>query len=423
MTLAVLLFSIFVARYKVDTFNNPTTYFSLWWGCWTLLSCFGLFNLDSPSIRTYFVINTCMAMFATGCILVIKKSKNTYLYKGSLKNTNNKIQIILLLVLLYFVYRTFYVITFYHISVQEFRGYAFISTSDFDPLFGSNQIRLIFSIIVPPLVLANVLIELSYYFLNIDRKTRSRSFHLSIVNLILYNAIMMGRIEVFRFILFFVLCSLVVKGIKKHKKIKNMKTKAGLLTMIIVFFTYIRMNDTESLIVYLFRSIVVYFTGSFIALDQFLNSYYISHPFSYKYGGAFFGGLQELFILVVRRFDKGAVSVNLELSSYADKAINIGGQQNYNAFYTMIYNFYADGGLIAAIILSLILGVVVGVSYNYFKRKTSAFSLSLYIYLIHISIFASLRWELSGTWAWFVIICLYYLEGRNLKKGLTTIEL
>lgn len=419
MSMAVVMLSIFVTRFKTNTFNNPVTYFSLWWGFWVILSSFGFYGLNIPSIRTYIIINLCVLSFCIGCIVVLRKFNSTdsgqHFFKSDLK-VNNRIQIVLMLILLYFVYRSLNVILSYGITIQEFRGYAFISNSEIDPLFGSTQIRLLFSIIVPPLVLGNTLIEISKYFLMGLKKENRWSLYLSISNLILYNLIMMGRIEIFRFILFVVLGIFIVKGVKQSKKIKNIKSKVLMLVLMILFFTYIRTNESESVLAYLFKSIIVYFTGSFIALDQFLNIYFIQPVFEYKFGGAFIGGIQELYILALRRIDKTAESVNLELSGYANQAINIGSDQHYNAFYTMIYNFFADGGLIAAVICSLIFGLIVGFSYNYYKRKTSAFSLSLYIYLLHLAIFASLRWELTGTWAWLVLPVLYYFSGKKLKQ-------
>lgn len=173
-----------------------------------------------------------------------------------------------------------------------------------------------------------------------------------------------------------------------------------------VIMSFIRAGKEESILFIAYEYLIRYFTAPFIALDTFIHNL---HMGEFYFGRVTFTPLDTIFVYFTRRFDDSVVNISESISHYTRDFIDIGNGYTHNAFYTSIYNFYLDGGIIALIIISLVLGIIVGVTYNKFSQRPNLFTASLLILLIYITVIATLRWEFINLWPMVVIIYLFLL--------------
>src|SRR5690606_30187847 len=137
---------------------------------------------------------------------------------------------------------------------------------------------------------------------NKSNKVRNISLLFSSLNLILYSGVMMGRIEVFRLIVLYVLSILIYKAFSKsNKKVLNIKLKIKkryiiMLAVLLVSFTYIRdiNNSLWTAVSNAIEQFFIYFIGPFIAFDKFVSNFN-SHQFELGWGRGFLGGLEIIF--------------------------------------------------------------------------------------------------------------------------------
>src|SRR5699024_6116960 len=122
----------------------------------------------------------------------------------------------------------------------------------------------------------------------------------------------------------------------------------------------------------------------------------------YQFGRVTFSGLDEIFIVILRKFDDTIVNIKYYTGPYTSEFINIGDGVTYNAFYTSIFNFYLDGGLLGVILMSFVFGAIIGKVFNTYLKSPNIFNLALLIYLVYLSLVSSLRWELQSPMYWFV---------------------
>lgn len=420
-------FFIFISYLKVGTINNPVTYFNIWWGFWFFLSLQGIFGLYEMSLYTFSIIFFGNFMLSLGILLIIKNNKsNTIIIENNLKwKYINIFQVMLMIVIAFFLFRTVITLSTTGLDSGDFRNIYIYGTNN---IFGSQGIRFIFLNFIRGLILTFFIISIATFFLNKGNKGNKVALALSSLNIILYSGVMMGRMEIFRLVIIYVISILVIKSLSKSSshlgvfKLKIKKRYLILVSILLISFTYLRdMNNTFiDSITRTIEQFFIYFTGPFIAFDQFVNEF--SFSFETGWGRGFLGGIEVIFNGLSGLFIKSdGGSYATYLSRYTNERIMIGDDQSFNALYTMYFNFFADGKLIAVLICTFIIGIVIGLIYNYMTIKVSVYSLAVYLYLIHILIFGSIGWPLDGLSGWMVLInvLLIYIivEKIHLKRN------
>lgn len=417
--LCIIIIFSFLSKAKTGTYNNPIVYFNFWWGGWLFISYFGLLGIDVPNIRTYLIVMLYMVLFSIGCLLIIKRvnpiqnSLKKELTKSSeykLK-TLNIIQLFILLILIPFVIKA--IPNILNMEASTYRT-AIYSTNI---LYSSNTIERAFDYIIQPMIVTGLLLGGLSTLLGFKYR---KLFIISVLNAILYSIMTLGRWYFLRIIAFLLLGYLLLiltrktnlnkKVLRSNKRLLLVLLPVGFIAILVSSF---RANNTNSILYTFYEYVVRYFTGSFVALDRFLNDYY-SNTMSNYYGRVTFAGLEEFFVFVIRRFDTSVENLKSTISFYTNEFINIGGGYSYNAFYTSIYNHYLDGGILFLVLFTIIFGTTVGVIYNYYISKPNLFSISLLVFIIYISLIATLRWEFYYPMTWIVVLNLLLL---NTKLG------
>ncbi|WP_161625885.1 O-antigen polymerase [Pontibacillus marinus] len=418
----MLLSLTIISAFRSNTFKNPITLINLWWGGWLLLSSFGFYHLFIPSTNTYLYILGNISFLTLGYLLVLGRgtvnSKQSYSKAFELKNLKlfNLVQLITLFIMLFFAIKGIKIMVTQNITPQEYRGYVFKGYLT-DPLYGSNFIFLFIHYIVKGFILVNSMVCTFLYLL---RKKYYRTFLISIANLLLLSAFMVSRIDIFRYIIliliFFFLARKLNLKLEVNINIISKKVLTYFSFMIIILFivSYLRAGQV-------FKSILVYFTGPFIALDTFLEQYNIQPQIPLQFGRATLGGIDDIIVLIIRRFNDTIVSTNYKLSFLSD-AISIGESQTYNAFYTMFVNFFIDGNVFGSLLISFFLGITISLLFVKTYTNPNIFVLTLFIYILHMVIFGSLRWEFSSGWSWIVLFLLviykklFFKSSKNLNN-------
>lgn len=408
-----ILMSI-LSKVKVGSFKNPVLLVSLWWGGWAFLSTFGLLGLDVPSNKTYVLVLIFIIMFSTGALLVMGKSKvkidraNPFLLKSTKRKLKilYNLQFIVLLLLIPYLIKT--IPNILNMEASTYRLEIFNS----DILYQSSNVRLLFDILIHPIISTGILLGIVGFLLGYRTK---KILFVSILNGIVFSIMTLGRWYFLRIFFFLIIGYFLVSRhkdmiprniFKKNKKILSLLIPIASIAMI--FMSSFRSQDGSSVLITAYEYVVRYFTGSFIALDQFLANF--SNDISnFNFGRVTFTPVDTIFVYLIRRFDKSVVNITESISHYTVDFIHIGNGYTYNAFYTAIYSFYLDGGLFTVIVFSLVLGIIVGIVFNLYSKNPNLFTSSLLVFLIYLSMIATLRWEFINMWPLVVLIYLFIL--------------
>lgn len=412
MILIPIVLTIF-SKFKTGTLKNPIFLVSLWWGIWAFLSSFGLLGLYVPRTRTYGLIITFIIFFSLGALFLVKKFEVTKSIEEIYLSTTTKkklkvlfyLQFIVLIILIPYLIKS--IPNILSMDSSKYR----LAVFNGNILYQSSNIRILFDLLVEPIINIGLLLGIVGLFLGYKTK---KLLILSILNAIVFSVMTLGRWYFLRIFFFLVLGyffiskhkKIIPKNIlKKNKKILAIVIPISIFAMIIMSF--IRSEQDKPIFFIAYEYVIRYFTAPFIALDQFIKNF--SYEPNYYFGRVTFTPLDTILVYIIRIFDESVVNVTERISVYTQDFIHIGNGYMHNGFYTVIYNFYLDGGLIAVIIFSFLLGVIVGIAFNKFSRNPNLFTSSLLILLIYISMIASLRWEFIKMWPFTTILLLFTL--------------
>lgn len=287
-------------------------------------------------------------------------------------------------------------------------------------LFGSQAIELLYIIFIASFI--KVLVIIGFY---LSIQTKKIKF-LLISNLIFTvdSIIFLGR----GFILEFIFQFIFLIFIYKYINIKFSKFyKLGTLFIIIflIFFGSIMSkvrgdSDVINLTDFFYSQVVNYHTVGFVILDNELNNNTSPINISNTYGLASLGVLERIVVLIIRRFDKSIDSVSGQNGEYLAEFRALGynandDQLNYNAFGTIFYTFYQDGGFIFVFFGMLIYGFFL--SKAYYKVRCGNDSYIPFLYLLFQMGFNSVFFSpLESSIFWIVVILLFLFRYISLSR-------
>lgn len=416
MLFSVLIITIFllytiimcyISKTISGTLSNPITFINVWWSFWVTISTFGLLNLYVPEIKTYIFVLITLFFHSIGCLLVLNKNeaKNPKIYvsKTKMKFFSFLSLLILIVVSIFFVIQLPLIISIPFSTLRTEGGIP-------ELFYGMS---LIIDLTIYPLLLTTTLISISGYLL---KQMKPLNISINLVSLALIGIIKAARMPIFFGFMFFVIGLLLLKENNVYPKIKTVyrifqyNLKIMVLPIIVMIFVSFHRSSRDALWEIIVNYIVVYFTGPLIALNKFLNEVYNNVlSFDYMCGRATLAGLEHIVALLLNLFYDIEYSIFF-IQGYVEERFLIGFDRTYNAFYSMIYYFFLDGGFVGVVLLSILTGIIVGLVFNYYKNKPSIFSLSLCIFLIsNISIFSLLRWQFVRHYSFIVIILLFLL--------------
>ena len=419
LTIISTIFFVVASKYKTGTFINPVAIFTSWWGFTVILSSLDLIGLYFPSIETFQIILFAIVMFGLGSFTFIEsnfdfsnKTKmanmNDNLLRFSEESTSTKLQI-------YFYFQIFISIV---LLLFLKKGLGMLMTMDshtYRTLVYSEAgifegYKLFVKYILKPAVYFSFPAALAGVYLGVLKK---RFLYITLLNIVLYSTVIIGRFAFFMVILSFFFGFFYVKDLKNLKfKIKYIIILLIPISLVISMSLFRTGNDSLSILDLISDYFVWYFTGNYTIFDYFLNT--VDHGVEYNFTifRATFGGIEEILSPFIKKLlTKDFDSVIKSIHEFTTVFRNIGGGKNHNSNYTMLFTFYRDGGVLAVGIYTYLFGVVNSLVYNNYRKKATISNLTVVIFLTYLSIMGVLRWEFMYAWAWFVIFySIYFLK-------------
>ncbi len=218
-------------------------------------------------------------------------------------------------------------------------------------IFGSQQLLLLYTIFIKTILKCLVIIGFYLSFI----KKKSKYFLIANLIWLLDSILFLGRGALLEFIfqiLFYLLLCKTFK-ITFSKSTKNILVSTFLFLVLLAPLMSLIRGDEEKFNVknFFYSQVINYHTVGFVIFDQELNTNGSRLNTTTSYGRASLGGLERIVVLFVRRFDKNIDSVSGQNGEYLNEFRLLGKSEDgtelyYNAFATILYTFYLDGGVI-----------------------------------------------------------------------------
>ena len=420
--ITVMILFIIIGKLRVGRYSNPLTYYLIFWVFWIIVGYFNIYDLYIISKSTYLMILLNILGFSIGFILFInlKKIGKDNMIEINIDYFKKKITgllVIINIILLYYLNKYNNLVDI--LSVEERRmitfkqGYLF--DSYLENLFYTNVIRL----------MIYILMLIIFYNFIINNKKDVNLLLLSIA-IFVSSAIGNGRMLIFDAVLYIFLIyvyrifinnnrirhKIEREKINKKKKImffflacvaiyavtKSSANRLGLDKMTIEVF--------GDMIAYNIEQGIIYFTGPFVALDQFFQNN-LGEPYLYGVGRATLAGVDEIIWNIFNILGIEYVSGNAIVGNITGPNIYIGNAQQFNAFFTSVMNFYVDAGVMGVGLFSAIQGASLATAVNYFCRNKNIFSYSLMVFLSYGSIVSAYRFP-SSLRTYLIIVILIF---------------
>ena len=345
------------------------------------LNPYELYNVSSKIYALWILSITIISS-----IIIIFSNKNR---ENIVKNNNFNIikkskvllviNIIVLVLLAYFLVRYNKILA--SASIQDIRNIRF------EKLFSTGYEYIIFTYIIQPtLKIIMMLTAISIIY----KERKNINVYLGITNIVLNTMIGYGRMCIFEFILFLLFAYLSQKEINKPKIKSIFITLLAIILFAVIstIVTTIRIIGIEGLSIATIKEygisnqisqLIIYFTGGFRTLDLFISNKIISIN-DYMFGRLTFAGLEDLISNFTSALGINFIPINNIVGNYTQIPVLIGNNQYFNAFYTSIFNFYGDFGIIGVVFFSFLSGMLIKYSVNNYIKKGNLKSLLLFIY-------------------------------------------
>ncbi|EMP81409.1 O-antigen polymerase [Leptospira santarosai] len=371
-----------------------------YWFFWMFLSSFSLTGLFIPSNYTYSLYIMLLSSVTTGAGVAkfwdIKMQNKTRLMPRSLFGLLTKdkekyyfyfILIFILPIVLFFLSKSIYInLKSDAMHPSGFRAYAYGVYGE-SILFGKNKYLYYYSLVVTPIIFASLFLGAAFYL----RLKKMRILILGVILTIMETLMFLGRFG-FYYVLIVLILVLVIKVFRNRKSFLN---SISLIHIFIVtcillgvfFISAIRNSNwqfdfREFLNIY----IIDYHTESFSIFDSELKDEK-SLLHERTYGRASLGTLESSFSVALAFF---RIPLHIQVQSdligeYLNKNRIIGYSKDgrpkeYNAFGSILFTLYKDGGIPFIIGMGILFGFCVA------KFSKSFISLNPY----YVSLLASL---------------------------------
>jgi oligosaccharide repeat unit polymerase len=412
-------FISFLSVFKYQTLFNPVIFVFVPYTLLILLSKMSLFDLyiTGNASSIFILFNIIIVMIAS---LVVSKNPAGYINKIKLQYIDEEHNIykdfyimriirwlFLILGLFAFIRVMFLVITGtidYSFDVRMTAG------SQENIIFINSIIRNIYMVGFRGFIIFDIVIQICA-FANEGRKINK----ITIINFILYTLTLLSRIEFMRVILIFILVSLTLRLFNKFRRAKN---KRNNFLIVLVFFliiiVFFRKAEDVNLLSAALQSVIIDFTGSFIAFDQFYRLYdegfRVIETSFIGFFAVLMHGIVRLVNILPSLLGGDITNIGGILEQYAEATIvSVSDAKRFNAFYTMFFPVLYSSGYLGSVVFSLCLGIILGLAYNIYLTSKSTYGLALYIFILHIIILGCIRWELGKINLWISLFLLIYM--------------
>lgn len=394
-------------RVIMKRYGNILTVFSAFYFTIIALGSMRLYGIMPASEQTYTVLIAGIISFSVGYLAIIalyqfrgvsipKKAKDGGTYDYVLRE--KAIYVILLIVILYTVYRFVRIIGALRsgISFQVLRSLYFSENG------GVNRFD---HFVYLPLLQTQIILACIIFFSNKTNFSYSQKRRILIVTLACVVLAMFsngGRETLFYTGLIVIysyflnnnhIKTSIAEWRQRIKEKKLMKYIIAIVVVGMILMTVLRSTTGESSLSYVFRKAYLYFSGW---LPNFSERLAQIKSNDYTYGFSFILGVLRLPAAVIHRFlpESYAYSVAEKITSDLQEMVYIGGGRNFNAYVSLFYYFYRDFGFYSVVIESLIFGAVcANIEAKYLLRNnTKTLFWLLFVFFLIIS--SMIRWEM-----------------------------
>lgn len=412
--------------------QNPLNLIIFWWAGWGLLSFYSLTGLYVPSGKTYLVLSLFISSLFLGG-KIAKHSKLTMNHSMFIQNKdiekkinflfNISSSVFFVILLLLVTKAAFLMLESKNMSVYRF--FAFSTPELEGMLFNSRLIENLYFLLSSPVL----------FFLGLCGCVdflKKANFNKLIIAFILNgmdDIIRLSRVNLYAMIVL----TLIAFTISDHKLIYLFKNKKKYIFSVFAAFLCVlyigfQRGYSPSQQVKLF--VVDYHTVGFVLFDHELKDKTSPLNSQVTYGRLSFGGLETMFTIFVRRFNKHYYSPALANAiRMASNSVKVGvenpptiifrGVKVYNSFYTLLYTFYSDGKFIGIALGGMGLGFLLEYFFMKWKRygdSLDALCLMLLISIMILSIFVS-QLEIMRTWIMLILFFGLKLTAKNVEKN------
>lgn len=402
----ILLFLVYISKKVWKELYNPQFLFVGFWTLIMFLSSLNLYNQNSVHPQTYSCVMLGIVAFACGGFFIHATIRNSTIKRNiCISNTNvykipsfvYTISLIVCIILFTYFLRTMTLI---------FSGTTldYVRSNFVNLVIHSNIERLLWSFVVFPISLAVMSIDLYAYFVE-----GKKSFIVLSLLLTIFVALTSGGRVYFFFFLLQVVYFTLVSG--KKINFKNLIV-FGLLILISVqvvsFISSSRQIETSQM-----ESLYVYYTGCFPLMELKIAQVDLSGFNSY--GLAFFNAPITFFEMLFK---------NLGIIDYSSLFVQtndvINSMQEYedigsakiNAFVSLFFAFYLDGGLWGVFFGSFLFGCFCIFIFEKIIITRKALFIVLYAVILNAIFTSFVRWQL-GRLEFFLSLFYVWLLLRN----------
>ena len=288
---------------------------------------------------------------------------------------------------------------------------------NFSSYWGSSIVYNIYTYVIAPIIYmeAPMLIIMIY-----NKKYRdNRLVILLLINFGLFSVMTVSRNLMSFLVVYFVVGFFVFhkhKDPKVRNSIKKFKKFIPIVILILIaaIWKISSLRDTEEDIL---ETLYIYMVGGLPSLEYRLNYYF--YP-TYTFGLYTLRGFIRPLLLVIHIFgfdDPSIYQTVVQIASDCEAYVPIGDDVRMNAYATIFYSLFRDGGYIGIVIGSVLFGWIMKISYNSMKRKDDIRSYVIYFLIIQQIFFSMARFyfvfptrAFSYVWAF---ILLSHTEKNN----------
>ena len=394
---------------------SPIVLFNFWWGITIFISGFGFFGIYVPSVNTYLIMLVAIISFNFSFIFILnrKESKKSFVPRKvnneyyNIKTVFNCIIGMQLLVIAELIRRSINVLKLLAsgMDYERIRYEYFYS----DTIMSGYE-HLIGNYLVTPIIYFSIILISLFFF---EKQYNKLLMFTTIVCVGLFVFSSGERGIVLSFGLFMILAYFI-----QGRKIKiNILKKAMLLILLaifvyfLVYITIVRgtLADFHNVLC----TVTLYFSAPYIFYEQ-LSSYALQDNVL-LFGGAFFGGILDTFILGLRYIGLDISTMSSYISRHNQMSLAVGNNLSYNAFPTMVYTFLYDFNYVGVILGPLLFGIIVTISYKKMIMTNRLAYKGIY-FMIALMIYESvMKWVGTSEYPW-IVIAMFLIFDHFTKK-------
>jgi oligosaccharide repeat unit polymerase len=419
----VCLFFIMIITFFDKRIYNPFILFNAWWGITIYLSSLGLFNIYVPTNDTYLIMLIAILSFNFSLVFLLRnKSKLSSLRGNSIqiKDSNaifNKFLLIThLIIIIILFFRTLKTLELLLSGVS----YSVIRYNYFKlETIMTGYDHLINNIFVTPVLTFSIIFVSLQYF---NKRMNKTILFTTLLSISLYVFSSGGRSIIITLGISFFAAYIINRKNKNNIKLSKKIFTQFLLVVVLFSLIFVSLGrmETEGGLNEVANTVFRYFTASYIYYEKMIPL--VKEDNVYLYGSAFFGGLIDIFIFILRFIGIEINPTSSYISTHNQVYITVSNDGAiYNAFPTMLYTFYYDFGYLGIILGPLLFGLSSLAIYKKMISSNSFGFTGIYIMVILTIYESTLRWTGSFANLWvvvFLFLVIHLITNRRVINKL-----